>query len=467
MSADGSITASYGDIEINNVDGTYDIWLDDTTYIWTNRTIEVYHGDPDWVLADWAAVTSNFKLVFAGVVSDIDSKSRNVINLKIRDKMERLNAPLTDVTFTDGLGSGYGTWDGGNSGSQDILPLIFGEVFNVEPTMIDPATLEYMVNNGNTEEIIEIRDNGVPIWTVGDSVGTVTSGLASLTLATGRFKLKNSIFGVCTVSVKGLKSTINLTTGALLASTYSDTIAKTIAFITTQYGKSSTRLVADDLDLVNLGAFNDVNFQPIGVIVKDRDNVLSVCQAIASSIGAQLFFTREGKLQLLRIGIPTADANVPITASDIVLDSLDIVNRTPAVAAQKLGYAKNWTVQKGLTSGITKEQKNNLKREWYYEKAIASTVKDNYKLHEAPVVKETLLIVKLDAIDEVARLKDYYKKPLTTYKFTCISTMLSLKLGQAVTLYNSRFNLSAGKVGQVTSLSPNWSTGLIAVEVTI
>lgn len=455
LSIDGSTILSFGDLEISNPIGDLDTWLDSTKYIWVNRPIQVYLGDPSWQCTNLAAIHTDFELVFDGLIADIDSRSRTTLNIKVRDKLERLNAPITENKI--GI---YGTWGGIPSGEDPpvkdtIKPLIFGEVHNISPILIDPSQLEYMFNDGDTESIIEIRDNGVPITTF------------TPTLTAGTFKLTKSLAGTCTLSAQGVKKTIDLSTGTI-SSAYTNNIAKLIAIICTQYGKATTKLSVSELDLTNLSAFSS-NTQPVGTFIADRANILEVCQSLAGSIGAQLFITRKGKLQLLRIGVPTSDASVDITDRDIIFNSFDISNKTNVVAATKIGYCKNWTVQSGLTTGIPTQHKKmfDSELEWYSKTVVDSTIKSLYKLEGDPEQKDTSLLKGTDALAEATRLNDFFKVPRIVYSFTGSAKLLSLKLGQPVTLYHNRYGLSSGKSGQVVSLSPDWMKSTIKVEVLV
>lgn len=455
---------SYGDLEINNPIGEYDNWLDSTKYIWTNKSINIYYGDPSWVCADLTAVRSTFKLIFSGVIADIDSRSRTSINIKLRDKLERLNAPLTEAV----LGT-TGTWAGGQTNTESIKPLVFGEVFNVEPLLTDPSTFTYMFNNGASELLIEIRDNGVPIYTHNGTTVTLNADVPNVVnLTTSTFVLSRPLAGTCTISVQGINNSINLATGALVTGTYVNNIANLIALIVTQYGKSTTRFTAADLDLTNLSTFQTNNQQKVGVIISDRENVLSICQQLATSIGAQLYVNRLGLLQLLKIGAPTADTTVAITEDDIIHFSLAISNKVAVAAATSIGYCKNWATQTGLITGIPAQHKAFFAAEWPDPKINAdATTKTNYSLDSLPVQKDTLLITDTDAATEAARLTTYYKTPRIVYKFTGTSRLLSLVLGQAVTLTHNRFNLTDGKTGQVVGLSPDWLNGTVEVEVIV
>ncbi|MBA3757123.1 MAG: hypothetical protein H0X02_13280, partial [Nitrosomonas sp.] len=87
MSIDSSPSMSFGDVEIYNTDGRYDSWLND---IWVNKAITILVGDVRWLRAD-------FVTIFSGTIEDIDSRSNQTLNLKVRDKLQRLNTPMTEA----------------------------------------------------------------------------------------------------------------------------------------------------------------------------------------------------------------------------------------------------------------------------------------------------------------------------------------------------------------------------------
>lgn len=463
LSIDNTLSMTFGDIQLANSNGDLDNWLDSTKFIWVNRPIQVYLGDPRWVCADLASIHTTFQKVFDGIVSDIDSSSRESINIKVADKLQRLNTALSEVT----LGT-YGTWAAGQTNQDTVRPLIFGEVSNISPLLIDPSTLEYMVSDGAIELILEVRDNGVPIYTD----ATVYSGNnnarpdgVTVNLTTGTFKLKSPAAGTITASVQGIKKGLDITGN--VTSTYDNNIGKIVGLITRYYGKSATKLAATELDLTNINAFAAANTASIGTIITDRANVLNVCQEILASASAQLFINRLGLLQILQLGVVTPDTAVSITDDDILHHSLHISNKTTVVAATKIGYCKNYTVQKTLASGLPSVHSTMFGDEWYTTTVADTTVQSNYKLDIIPIQKDTGLINKIDADALALRLNNYFKIPKTVFSFTGTTKLWSLKLGQEVTLKHNRFGLTSGKSGQVISLSPNWMNGTINVEVLV
>ena len=72
--ADASLAA--GDIEIYNVAGERDFWLDD---VWKNCPVVAFVGDVRWARAD-------FRMIFNGTIIDIGCKSRDRLNLRLTTK---------------------------------------------------------------------------------------------------------------------------------------------------------------------------------------------------------------------------------------------------------------------------------------------------------------------------------------------------------------------------------------------
>jgi hypothetical protein len=449
----------------------------------------------------------------------------------LRDKLERLNAPISENKLGVYATSSWGT--AGQKNQDQMRPIIFGEVFNVTPLLIDPITQEYMVTTGSAtqltgltgegdicERIIEIRDNGIPIygivgapsiikgasykiltvgttnWTAigassntvgvsfkatGNSSGTgtativdtiATSGVVSSTPVvdptnTGTFKLKAPPAGVITASVQGVKKSTDLTTGAA-QTTYVNTVANIIATIVTQFGKTSTRLGASDVDWTNFNSFNTANnTQEVGLYLDTQENVLIACQQLASSIGSQIVMSRTGKLQIYKFGTTSQSVFTEVGPDDIIFNSLSISNRYTAQAGVKLAFAKNYTVQANLLTAIPNNNKDNLSTEWLTVTAVDGTVKTNYKLDSDPLQKETLFISDTDATTEAGRLLTYYKSVRMVYRFTGKSKLLGLNLGSTIKLTYPRFDLGISKFGQVISLTPDWLSGTVEVEVIV
>lgn len=420
---DESASVSFGDIELVNVDGSIDTWLSD---IWSNRTINVLHGDVRWARAD-------FQVIFSGVVEDIGSRSRNTLNLKLRDKLQRLNTPVTEAVL-----------GGSTNNKNQLIPLTFGECHNISPLLTNPATLEYQVHNGQIERIIEVRDNGVPVG-------------ATPTLATGKFTLVAQPFGKVTASVQGDKP----------SATWNNTVKKIIERLVTAYGEANSRFASGDLDSSNLTAFDTANPQVIGLYLAQRENLLSLCNRIAATVGSRLVMSRTGQLRLIKVELPAPGTPFAITKDDVLVGSMRITEKLAVQPGVKLGYCKNWTVQEPLDTRIPNAHKDLYAREWLTTYAKDEAVKTDYKLDGEPDQQDTYLLTEADAAAEATRILSMFKTPRFIVEFDATARALQLELGQAVTITYPRFGMDAGKSGMVVGLSPDWDKSQVTVEVLI
>lgn len=421
VSLTGEAGLSGGDIELDNADGGLDSWLGD---VWRNRAIKAWTGDPSWPRAD-------FRLVFDGIIDDVASSSRETINLVLRDKLQRLNVPITEAKL------------GGTTQNMDaILPIPFGECHNVSPLSTNPATLEYGFL-GVVESIVEVRANGKP----------VPFDLS----APGRFTLPiNPLTSVITASVQGDN-----------VGGYAPRIVPLVQRIATAYGTGAGRFTLDDLDLANLAAFDAAHPQPVGLYVADRTNQAQAIQQLAASVGAQALMSRTGQLRLVQIALPGIGVPVEIGPEQMLERSLHPAERLAVVAAVKIGFDRNYTVQASLTTSIPPAHADLYATEWLTETVVDEAARARYRLTDDPVQIETCLKTRADAHAEAARRLALNSVPRTIYEFDGEPEMMMLELGQAVTLRDARYGLQDGAPGVVVLLGRYWLTGRVTVGVLV
>lgn len=448
ISLDGTPSIGYGDIQIDNTDGSRDSWL---YWVWANRSIKIYIGDPQWPRVDF------FK-IFDGQVADISASSRETLNLMLLNKLDRLNNPISEKT----LGSLYPNDSnkpvGAIQNRDAILPLCFGECFNITPLLISSALgtgttneLIYMVNDGPIDGIIEIRDNGVPL----------TPGVGyTVNLAQGTFTLLRAPAGVITCSVRG----------STLGGTYSNKIVDIIKYIVITYGPVDTRFNLTDLNTVKLDAFSAPNQQAVGIYLSDRANVLEVCQDLASSIGASVSCSHDGLLHLIKLQIPgdtVVDMPTVIDENNTQFESLSLVEKIAVRGTSKIGYCKNWTIQEsGLAGAVPQSSCDLFKDEWLYATSTDSITTSLYRLGGMPTEETTLLIEKVDAETEANRRLELWKTPRFIFTMNTLNSHVLLEIGSAVTVHNYRYALT-GKTGTVISIDKNWFTGETTLGVLV
>lgn len=423
LSLDSSPSISFSDIEIGNTGGVRDAWFG---YVWTNRRIKVFMGDARWA-------RSNFRQVYDGVVDDLDARDAETVNLRMLGKLQRLNNPISETTL------------GGTTQNKDaLIPLTFGECFNVTPLLKDPATLEYLYHDSAAEGVIEVRSNGAVPVTETDSptLGKFTLGVAPSGTTV-------------TASVQGSK----------VSGVYANDISTLCQRIATLYGPTNSRFATGDLDTVQLAAFTTANPQPVGMYCSDRVNQLDAMSQLASSIGAQVVTTTLGLLRIVQLALPALGTPVAIGPQDIEYHSLKIDQRVPVQAAVKLGYCKNWTVQATTAAGVPAGSAALFAQEYMTKTVSDATVAATYKLDQQPVEQDTLLLVESDATAETNRRLALWKVPRTVYAMSAMPWLFLTELGDPVTLTHPRFNLAAGVTGVVVKIQRDWLNGRITLGV--
>lgn len=417
----GQPTIGYGDIEIYNSDGTKDSWLN---YVWANKPVTVWIGDSSWPRRD-------FYPIFKGLIKDIDTKSRTSLNLILVNKLQAVNEAITNTTMATIGGSGTNT--------DQLIPLCFGECFNITPIVRNSNLLEYQVHGSVIEDVVEVRDGGaiMPF---------------SVSSANGYFSLNSTAFNAVTATVQGVKSLLG----------------ETIVEILINYGK---KISSFDIDQTSFSTFDTNKPREIGLYINNRQNVLELCQQLANSAGCYLVPTISGKLKLTELLVDyTGTPNYYVNQSDMEQRSLNVSTKLDVQTVVRLGYSKNWTVQtSGLVQSLKPEAVAIFEKEYYYatKTADASTVSIyNSELVE-PEPKNTLLISQADAELEAEKLLNIRKVPRFVYTANYFSKMLFCEIGDFINITHPRFGLSDGKSGMVVSVTRDWLKGKVSIGVFI
>ncbi|WP_225784259.1 hypothetical protein [Xenophilus sp. Marseille-Q4582] len=424
LSLTGEASAGFGDIELENADGSRDEWL---THVWANRPVSVYLGDAQWPRAD-------FRLIFQGVVADIGDGAET-LTLSLLNKLDRLNNPAIEQTL-----------GGSGDNADELIPHVLGEVHGMSP-LLTSVDQDYKVHGGAIERIIEARDMGDPTIVITES------------LASGSFRVSGGkVRGQITADVQGAKP----------GGTYTNNISTLVQHLVTAYGPSAQRFDAGDLDAAQLAAFETAYPQPVGLLMNDNTSVLAHAQSLAGSVGAQVVCTTLGKLRLIPLALPAVGTPVVVGPGDMVANTLRPAQRTEVKAACRLGYCRNWTVQQsGLATGLPATSSDLLGTEWLTVQANDSAVAAKYRLTTEPDQEDTLLLRTVDAQAECERRRDLWKEPHTVYQAEYYAHMLLTELGDAITIDHPRYGLAGGKTGLVVSIERDWLAGRVTVGVLI
>lgn len=414
---------SFGDIELDNTDGQLDAWLYD---IWSRRSIKLYLGAATWAKAQ-------FVQVFAGTVEDIAPKDRYHLSLKLRDVLAPLDAPISTAVI-----------GGAGDNKNTLLPLVLGEVFNVEPALVSTAGAQvYQVGIGAVEGVLEVRDNGYPV--------SVTKDLAN-----GKFTLVAQRYGQITCDVQGAK----------VSGAYRNDIGGLVEWVATTLG-DGTKLATASIDAPALAAFRVTHPQPVGLWLSDRANRLETMQQLAASLGATVTATPLGSVRLVQLAFGPPSRS--IGPAQMVDGTFAPAGRPRIQGAVQLAGCQNWTPQDAsvLAASIAAASLPMLGDDWTYSTASDAGVLADYKQTATPAPVETLLVVESDLAAEAARRLTLWNTPRTVFRFDAYADLLDLDLGDTITLTHPRLGLSSGASALIVGLEADYVAGRVSVEVLV
>jgi hypothetical protein len=310
-----------GPIRIANPDGALDAWLADG---WDGRAVTILLGDPAWSRAD-------FRVWHTGVIAGIAAAGAALLEIEVRDLMERLNRPVQTHLLKDGPNVGQ------------PAPLVYGMVRNIAPPVVDQANLIYQVHDGaGPVAAPQVRDRGWPATVTWDQ-------------ATSTFTLAAAPDGLITCDpypsddrTPGAITPLLATRENILSLSDIDTAALT----------AMDAAIAADLNIYQAWS---------GIAILDRRNLIDVLRELWDSWGCSLSWTRAGKLTVWRWVDPeTLTASMSFGVDDIAENSLVPVGQTAPLASVRLGSSRNYTVQdqSSLAGAVPLEDKQYYSGEW-------------------------------------------------------------------------------------------------------
>lgn len=414
----GASAISIGELDINNAGGERDNWLDDA---WDGRPVRLYLGAPTWPKAD-------FRPILSGVALDLVAKDHSLLTLKITDKQQLLNGPVQKNLI------GAGT-----ANSQKPIPLTYGEVYNIEPPLVDSATRKYQVHDGRIESITAVYDNGKAISYTPD-------------LNAGTFTLSTAPAGRITADVKGCKL------GGVYLSKTADIIQRILL--------TKTPLTGADLDLGSFNAFNALCPQTIGIYIGDRQNVLTVLDELVKTFAAWYGFNRAGLFQLGRLDVPSGVPVLELFADDVAEFGLTVKSRSLPIATLRLGYKRNWTVQTdGLDASVSLARKAELADVHQVVSATNPGIESTFKTALSPDAINSLLVLQSDAQAEANRRAVMFSTLRYKYTLRCFTAPARIEQGQVIKLTYPRYGFNTGALAVVIGIEESPTANAITLEL--
>lgn len=347
---------------------------------------------------------------------------------------------LLDNPVQPTLYAGTGTYEGTSDLAGTPKPLAFGQAWNVEPVLVDPATLVYQVHDGPVESIA-VYEGGLVVASGGDTSdlysGSTSAGQVRTDLARGLFQLGSSPTQRITAEVEGdAPAGLGYATGI---GTLAYRLLRLRAGIDARY--------LDD------GSFDSLDAAAIGICgayLSEPEDARSVLTRLLSGVGAFWTCRRDGRIRALRLADPNATAIVrrfdPV--SILSLRTLRLPDAVfPPVWRTVIGWRRNNTVQTGedLSGSITDARRQELARPWSTAADSDGTVRNRHLNARELGQVDSPLQVEADAEALADLLLDLHGPDRQLLEVVVPAIGQTIEMGDTVLLTWPRLGLSGGK----------------------
>ncbi len=257
---------------------------------------------------------AHFGTVMTGIMGMQHNMTDTEIHIPVFDDQARFNVTVPPTVFTSSNSGGSVP-----SASENIpRPIIYGEVLNFKPTLIDQGSLIYGVAGHAVTSIGTVYDNGIVVST------------SNVDLANARFTLTSAPAGVITCDVRGRSTQ---------AGTYTDRVGGILeAFILqeTNYGPS-------EIDQTRLRIIKQQRDMRMGIAITDKTSALEVIDRMIAGLLIFYGHSRSGALDFHVMRRPTSPATLTFRDDVELLEGFSWDISEPKSRVQ-IAYNNNETV---------------------------------------------------------------------------------------------------------------------------
>lgn len=312
----GQANVSIGTSVINNADGRFDFLIN---YNWDNRDVAIKKGIR-------GAAYGTFTTEFVGKTIELNADSGNLV-LVLKDNSLKLSKPMQTAKFAGTSGA-----EGGLELKGRTKPLLYSDVRNAAPVLLDSAKLTYQLHNGTLTSVSKVYDKANPLTFSANYASysllvdaIIPPGNYATCLASGYIRLGAPPEGTVTADAQGPKYSVYLATQAY------------------EMIKALGGLTAGDFDTASITAMDtDFSYVYEGLYFPEPDLQLDeFLEIIATSMDAFWYVTRAGliKIQQFKFRSPS----VVVRQEDIT--ALGRSSSPLPANKVRVNYAKNATVQ--------------------------------------------------------------------------------------------------------------------------
>jgi hypothetical protein len=436
----GASRVNYGAVELTNVDGGLDSILN---YSFDGRALVIKIGNAG---ADY----STFTTILNGTMEQVEFTFSKVTILA-RDKLAIVDMPLQTTLY-----AGNNSLPNGIEGVDDIAktpkPLLYGQVFNIAPIMVNSSKLTYQINDGAIAAVSNVYDKGIALTFHADEPNV--SDLEAHNPPSGKYTTCLALGYIRLGSIPAGLLTCDATQGATSANRTTAQVLKAMAL--------KAGIASGDISASDVTALDTANSSIVGIWINEPDAAIVAMDKVAQSIGAYFGFDAFGILRMGLFTAPTGNAVLEIDRNNILSIEHGRTNDTdkgiPAWRVNVL-YQKNYNIQTtDLAGAVTAARKSVLALPALTKSAEDSSVKTQYTL-AATIEKETCLVDATATQTEATRLLNLYKvsRDLYTVDIALDLSQTLPDLNNVVKITMNRFGLNSGKLFKIIGIESDYS----------
>ena len=385
-----------------------------------DRALEIRMGAPGAPLAE-------FGTLFKGKM-ETTRNTRLELAILLHEALGLVDKPIQTSTY-----AGTGGLEGGDNLEGKFKPVTLGEVYQVEPTLVDPANFIYQVHDGSISEVVAVRDNGDAL-AFNQDVADITASAPGIgppvryntSKANGYIRL-GAQTGVITVDLKGDN------TGG-----YIDTVGALIRrLITTIAGLS-------DSDGIDAGAFLEMeNRAPeaVGFFAGSGREVRlpEVIDLLINSMFGYWGLRPDGRVTLGVIRPPGTEA---ATYTDSEIEDLQFGDAQPPLKKLNLRHRPNWRVLSPTEiAGIVSAENKELFGKEFLDSETSDAAVATAHPGAEELVFDTLIANTADAVvvrDRMFGLLKEFRRPA---RLRVRDAAFARRIGESVRIKSNRWNL--------------------------